>query len=218
MVYCPYCGVQREPHYKVCPNCGGAFEAITQPAEKASVSAPGANLSLFEGQRFALIINWAFPNLKNALIFDANGQKIGEISRNLSEYGIDYQIIDAATNETLSIEQYTETNFHIKQNGNLLPYEIEKRKVLEQLQLKNPNGPMEYMTEAEDFISKKSVYQDDEDHEVAGLYRLKENDIPKNFTPLNSYILKIKTANLNLRKILVLLVNYLSLYKVNPYR
>lgn len=77
---------------------------------------------------------------------------------------------------------------------------------------------MEYMTEAEDFISKKSVYQDDEDHEVAALYRLKENDIPKNFTPLNSYILKIKTANLNLRKMLILIVNYLSQYKVNPYR
>lgn len=220
--YCSFCGSRLEPNMVFCSNCGADLKNIgiqtsDSNQELKSTKIMPSNSPLFDSNNSVIFIDWGYRNNINAGIFDNSGRKIGEITRGLSDYGIDYAVVDSETQESISLRHVDATHIAILQNKSQKLGEIERRLVKETLEVRPTPETSDYFTELEDFKVKKTIYNNSEEYQIAELLRPKPEEIPAQFKPANPYLLKIKHTGLHTRRLFALIVSILILYRSNPY-
>jgi len=205
-----------------CSNCGAdikniGIQSTDATQELKSTQIMPSNSPLFDTNKSIILIDWVYKNNFNAGIFDNSGRKIGEITRTLSDYGIDYALVDIETQESISLRHVDTTHIQILQNKSQKLGEIERRLVKETLEVRPTPETSDYFTELEDFKVKKTIYNNNEEFQILEIIRPKPEEIPAQFKPQNPYLLKFKHTGLNLRRLLALTVEILILYRSNPY-
>jgi hypothetical protein len=228
--YCPYCGAKTDPTQRICNQCHTEIEPGVTAAEQSHIT-PASNqnvnqapipqqTTLWEGKHTRLIFGWGFPNLQDSKIYNTYGQELGAIGRQLSEYGIDYTIIDTTTKEILTLIQRDETHYEIVQNKSVLLAQIERRKVKSTIEVRPTPDSTEFFTQAEEFVRRKSIYYINDETKVADVERATAEEIPPGLSIRNPYNITFKRmdSSQNIRKILPLIIVALTLYRAYPYR
>jgi len=205
-----------------CSNCGAdvkntAVQSSETLPELKTTQIMGSNSPLFDTDHSVLFIDWVFQNNLNAGIFDIKGQKLGEITRTLSEYGIDYALIDNITQESVILKHVAPTHTTILQNNTKKLGEIEKREVKSTLEVRPTPDTSDYFTELENFRTKKTIYNNNEEFQIAELNHPKSDEIPIKIKLINGYMLKMKHTGLNFRRLLALILEILIQHRSNPY-
>ena len=227
--YCPYCGAKNVGIQQYCVQCGSLIQEPKQisPSSPPSPSTlpkksftPHEIISspLFDVIQSYLLVNWSFAELKDAMIYNKTGQESGRITRRLSDFGIDYSVIDSSTQESVTIQQYDPTHFRlVTREGKELAV-IESRKVKETLEVRHSgSGSVAYFTELEEFTRKKTIYWQDEEHGIAEIHRTRVEELPGDLKTTNCYTLIVKKADVKLRLVLGLAILCLIMFKSNPY-
>lgn len=228
--YCPFCGAKTEPNQRTCGQCHSEIEPGVPNIQQSNPNISNMQYStttqgvqpenLFDGKHYKLYFGWGFPNLQDSPIYNINGRQIGAIGRQLSEFGIDYFISDFTTKESVFLIQRDETHYDIVQNKAVLISQIERRKVKSTIEVHPTPESIEFYTEAEEFVKKKSIYYLNEETKVAEVERANAEEIPSGLSIRNPYYINFKRTDSiqNNRKILPLILVALTLYRAYPYR
>lgn len=229
--FCAYCGTQLLDGQLFCSGCGAdlVHASINQVKVEAggklhsnfstaSSSQNNLNTRLFDQPMDVLIIDWAFPQNNNGKIYTKSGELIGELSRSMTEKGIDYSIIDVNTKDAINIAFNLPTHYALVSSSQGLIADIEKRIVKETLEIRPTPDTTEIFTELENFTMRKTFYLGDDENEIGYISRLKDEEKPLNLIVNNPYRILIKNSQINIRKLLGLVIAVLVLYKSNPYQ
>lgn len=217
---CKDCGTPFQPGSKFCIGCGA--ELLTKDVSVRPISpiqtVQTGNIATFDRPLSLLYFHWAFLENKNAVILGPEGAVIAEVSRTLVPLGIQYSLIDSITKETLTLIWVDETHIDVIQNNQKVGY-IEIRKVKETIELKDLNDTIEINTEKEGFISKKTLYEgNDDDNTLGTLKPLNPEKITGNLPKNNLYELRISRFGLGMRKIMLFALFILIYFRSNPIR
>jgi hypothetical protein len=227
--FCPYCGAKNYTTQQYCANCGSLIQEPKQISQNIAsfppispkeplITSENRKSSLFDIIHPYILIDWAFSGTKDAMIYNKMGQEWGRITRKLSDFGIEYSLLDPSTQESVIIQQYDSTHYRlISKEGKELAV-IESRKVKETIEIHpSKSSSVAYFTELEEFARKKTIYGEDEEHEAAEIHRTRVEEIPEDLKIANSYTLSVKKTDINFRLVLGLAIICLMMFKSNPY-
>ena len=216
-VNCQLCGTPNQIGSKFCIGCGSELSKF-EIAGSNMGSVQNSNVGNFDQPRPLLYFHWAFPQNANAKILNPLGNVVAEISRTLIPLGIEYSIIDSITKETMVLSWVDETHIDIIRNNIKLGF-IEIRKVKETIELKDLNESIEIMTEKDGFMTKKTIYEgNDEDNTLGFLKPLNPEKIIGSLPKNNLYELRLSKFGVGMRKILVFALFVLIYFRSNPIR